>query len=67
MHILYILFYIYIIYIFYIYYFIYIFYIYIYLFVCSILKHLLNTDDILVENGTCISNAVSVPSRKCSI
>ena len=66
MHILYVLFYIYIIYIFYIYYFIYI-YIYIYLFVCSILKHLLNTDDILVENGTCISNAVSVSSRKCSI
>ena len=64
MHILYILFYIYIIYTFYIYYFI---YIYIYLFVCYILKHLLNTDDMLVENGTCISNTVSVSSRKCSI
>ena len=40
---------------------------YIYLFVCSILKHLLNTDNMLVKNGTCISNAVSVSSRKCSI
>ena len=60
----YIFYFIYIIYIFYIYYFIYIYIIYI--FVCCILKHLLNTD-ILVENGTCISNAVSVSSRKCSI
>ena len=31
-----------------------------------LLKHQLNTD-ILDENGTCISNAVSVPLRKCSI
>ena len=37
-----------------------------YFFVCSILKHQLNTD-ILDENGTYISNAVSVPLRKCSI
>ena len=36
------------------------------LFVCSTLKHQLNTD-ILDENDTCISNAVSVSSRKCSI
>ena len=44
-------------------------YIYIYmyiLFVCSTLKHQLNTD-ILGENDICISNAVSVSSRKCSI
>ena len=34
-------------------------------FVCSILKLQLNTD-ILDENGTCISNAVSVSSRKFS-
>ena len=34
--------------------------------VCSILKHRLNTD-ILDGNGTCISNAVSASSRKCSI
>ena len=34
--------------------------------VCSTLKHQLNTD-ILDENDTCISNAVSVSSRKCSI
>ena len=33
-----------------------------YFFVCSILKHHLNTD-ILDENGTCISNAVPVSSR----
>ena len=39
-----------------------------YFFVCSLLKHQLNTDtDILDENGTGISNAVSVSSRKCSI
>ena len=37
-----------------------------YFFVCSILKHQLNTD-ILDENGTCISNAVSVSPGKCSI
>ena len=36
------------------------------LYVCSILKHQLNTD-MLNKNGTCISNAVSVPFRKCSI
>ena len=35
-------------------------------FVCSILKHQLNTDT-LDENGTCISNAVSLLSRKYSI
>ena len=35
-------------------------------FVCSVLKHQLNTD-ILDENGTCISNAVSVSSTKWSI
>ena len=35
-------------------------------FCCSILKHQFNTD-ILGENGTCISNAVSLSSRKCSI
>ena len=57
----------YFIYILYILFYIYILYIYIYLFVCSILKHLLNTDNMLVKNGTCISNAVSVSSRKCSI
>ena len=34
--------------------------------VCSTLKHQLNTG-ILDENDTCISNAVSVSSRKCSI
>ena len=34
-----------------------------YFFVSSILKHQLNTD-MLDENGTCISNAVSVSSRK---
>ena len=34
--------------------------------ICSILKHQLNTD-ILDGNGTCISNADSVSSRKCSI
>ena len=34
--------------------------------VCSILKHQLNTD-ILDQNGTCFSNAVSVSSRMCSI
>ena len=34
--------------------------------VWSTLKHQLNPD-ILDENGTCISNAVSVSSRKCSI
>ena len=47
----------------------YIFYIYIYiyiLFVCSTLKHQFNTD-ILDENDICISDAVSVSSRKCSI
>ena len=56
-----------ILYILYIYFIYIILYIYIlYIFVCCILKHLLNTD-ILVENGTCISNAVSVSSRKCSI
>ena len=33
-----------------------------YFFVCSILKHQLNTD-ILDKNGTCTSNAVSVSSR----
>ena len=39
-----------------------------YFFVCSLLKHQLNTDtDILDENGTGISNAVSVSSRICSI
>ena len=37
-----------------------------YLFVNSRLKHQLNTD-IPDENGTCISNAVSVSSGKCSI
>ena len=37
-----------------------------YFFVCSILKHQLNTD-IPDKNGICISNAVSVSSRKCSI
>ena len=35
-------------------------------FVCPILKHQLITD-ILDDNGTCISNAISVTSRKCSI
>ena len=35
-------------------------------FCCSILKHQFNTD-ILGENGTCVSNAVSLSSRKCSI
>ena len=35
-------------------------------FICSILKHQLNTD-ILHKNGTCISNAVAVLSRKCSV
>ena len=35
-------------------------------FVCSILKHQLNTDK-LDENGTCISNAASVSLRRCSI
>ena len=35
-------------------------------FFCSTLKHQLNTDT-LDENGTCICNAVSVSSRKCSI
>ena len=35
-------------------------------FVCSILKHQLNID-ILDENGTCFSTAVSVSSRMCSI
>ena len=39
--------------------------IYIYI-VCSILKHQLITG-ILDESGTCISNAISVSSRKCSI
>ena len=43
------------------------FYIYIHIhIVCSTLKHELNTD-MLDENDTCISNAVSVSSRKCSI
>ena len=37
-----------------------------YFFISSILKHLLNTGTV-DENGTCISNAVSVSSRKCSI
>ena len=32
-------------------------------FVCSILKHQLNTDT-LDENGTCISNAVSLYYKK---
>ena len=36
-----------------------------YFFVCSILKHQLDTD-ILDESGTCISNAVSMSSRQCS-
>ena len=48
---------------------IHIYFIYIYIhthIVCSTLKHQLNTD-ILDENDTCISNAVSVSSRKCSI
>ena len=37
-----------------------------YYFACSIMKPQLNTD-ILEENGTCFSNAVSVSSRMCSI
>ena len=37
-----------------------------YFFISSILKHLLNTDTV-EENGTCISNTVSVSSGKCSI
>ena len=36
---------------------------YYYFFVCSILKHQLNTD-ILGKSGTCISKAISVSSRK---
>ena len=45
----------------------YIYFVYIHIhIVCSTLKHQLNTD-ILDENDTCISNAVSVSSRKCSI
>ena len=45
----------------------YILYIYIHIhIVCSTLKHQLNPD-ILDENDTCISNAVPVSSRKCSI
>ena len=35
-------------------------------FACSILKYQFNTD-ILDEKGSCISNAVSLSSRKCSI
>ena len=42
-------------------------YIYIsYFFVCFTLKHQLNTD-MLDKNGTCISNAASVSSRKFAI
>ena len=45
----------------------YIFYMYIHKHIaCSTLKNQLNPD-ILDENDTCISNAVSVSSRKCSI
>ena len=55
----------------YVYTYTYIFYIYIYTYihihiVCSTLKHQFSTD-ILDENDTCISNAISVSSRKCSI
>ena len=35
----------------------------IYFFVCSLLKHQLN-NDILDKSGTCISKAISMPSRK---
>ena len=37
-----------------------------YCFVCSILKHQLNID-VLDENCTCISKAISVSSKKCLV
>ena len=45
-------------------------YVYVYIYICMIkciFFYIKNQTDILDENGTCISNAISVSLRKCSI